>query len=311
VKLDVEDVLRRLGIEGKQAGDHIVALCPFHDDSSPSWRIRRRGAKKGLHHCQACKEGGDVVSLVMHLKGYGTREGATAWLTREGQEVTEADLQIEPVRLVVGDHVRREFRMPPGFEGAGKMVDWPDAVAEYAASRGMSAAQVARWSVGYALEGRLKGRLVVPIRDARGAPRSYVGRTFVGAERRYLYPREEEKPDMGAMFGEEHWPPPEKRLLVVVTEGALKGLAVERAFPIPHAAVGGSGLRLQHLAKLATFRIVVVMTDEDEAGRNLRDELAGSLARRVGVQHVRLPEGQDADSMSREALRGKLGPALG
>src|SRR6202034_1042928 len=166
-----------LGIEVKQAGDHYVGLCPYHEDRSPSWRIRRRGEKAGLHHCQACKAGGDIIELVKHCKGYGTRDGAQAWLERAGEEVTVADLQIDPVRLVVGEHTSRAFRMPRGFEGEGNLETWPSIAAEYAASRGLTDAQVRRWGIGYALEGRLKGRLVVPVRDLRGQVQNYMGRT--------------------------------------------------------------------------------------------------------------------------------------
>jgi len=308
MRLDVGNVLKRLGIEGKGRGEHLVALCPYHDEHNPSWRIRRRGEKAGLHWCQACQSGGDIIDLVKHVKSYGTREGAKAWLERAGEEVTEKDLEIDPVRMVYAPLARRGFRMPPGFEGAGDLEGWPTIAVDYAGSRGIGQEQVRRWGIGYALEGRLKGRIVIPIRNARGALVSYVGRTFVGAERRFLYPREEERAEMGVLFGEERWPGVETRVstTVVVTEGAIKSLAVERATGLHHAAVGGSGLRLGHVAKLATFGTVVVLTDADDAGEALGASLEGSLARHVKVRRVRLPPGQDADTVSVEELRGAL-----
>lgn len=306
---DLRTILKRLGIEVvRESADHYEALCPYHDDTNPSWRIRRRGERRGLHHCQACKEGGDLVELVKQCKGYGTRDGAKGWLEKIGEEVTVADLEAPAVRLVIQGGLARAFRMPAGVDTT-PLEQWPGPVREYAEGRGLTAEQVARWGVGYALEGRLAGRIVVPVRRTGGELAGYMARAFGRSKRRYLYPYESEGADLSVMFGEAGWRG--ARASVVLTEGALKSLAVERVVPgAMHAALGGSGLRPMYVAKLATFQRVVVMTDEDPAGRRVGDELEAVLRGAATTARVRLPEGKDADTVEPEVLRAALAAAL-
>lgn len=307
---DVRRVLARLGIEGRVFGDHLLALCPFHEDQTPSWRIRLRGDRKGLHHCFACKEGGDLYDLVMHVREYGTRAAAVGWVEEHFGSATKEDLTLPAIQLVSGlAHQRRKFRMPAGFEEQA-LEEWPTIPREYLAERGVTADQALRWGIGYALDGRLHGRIVIPIHNVWGELCSYVGRAFLDMPKRYLYPDEKEGADVDVMFGERHWPAPvPQRGLVVLLEGALKALAVERAFPqIAVAALGGSDVRLLHLTKLSTFRRVLVFTDADAPGEEAGDELVASLSGMTKTARVRLPIGEDADSVPIQKVRDLLWP---
>jgi DNA primase len=92
-----------------------------------------------------------------------------------------------------------------------------------------------------------------------------------------------------------------------VTEGALKSLAVERARPeLAQAALGGSGLRPLHVAKLATFKLVVVLTDNDEPGVCAGDDMEAALSRHTKTVRVTLPVGKDPDSVPLQELRDAL-----
>lgn len=312
---DVERVLARLGIEYRAVGQHCQARCPYHDDHEPSWRIRRHGEKSGLHYCQACKVGGDLVALVMHVRGYGTWAAAKEWLDQF--RVDAEDLRVKPVRVVVEGE--REFRMPAGVVEGQLLADWPTPVRLEVERRGLDARDVLFWELGYALEGRLAGRVVVPIHDNDGKLKSYVARSFGRAPRKYLYPTTEEGPDMDVMFGEVEWDSYKRddnaRNTAVVTEGAFKSMAVSKCFvgePVFQAALGGSPAppREAHVAKLATFGHVVVLTDSDPPGELAGDALEAALGGHTRVSRARLPLGQDADSVPAEVLRRTLWPAI-
>jgi DNA primase len=319
--MDVEKILKRLGVEVvSRDRQHLTARCPFHADREASWRIRLKGAKQGLNHCFSCKEGGDLLHLVKHLKGYGTDKGAREWLERQGEEVTVADLDAPRLVARFAPTSARAFALPEGVVSDRPLADWPSLPRRHVEGRGIPTEQAERWGLGYATVGRLEGRVVVPVR-ARGGRggrlASYMARAFVPSEKRYLYPREAEGADMDVMFGEEHWP--RGRELVVVTEGAFKSLAVERVVGTERgvAALGGSGARPMHVAKLATFRRVVVLTDvardkapEDDAGERAGDELQAALAGHAETTRVRLPPGEDADSLTPADLRGFLREAV-
>lgn len=313
--MNVRSILERLHINVvEEVGEHLWALCPFHTDSKPSWRIRSRGSRAGLHYCFACTEGGDVAALVQHVRGYATKTAAHDWLDEHGEQVEREDLIAPSVTLSMrGQVVQRMFRMPLGFE-SGHLSTWPSQPQAYARSRGLTDEQVEWWGIGYACEGRLASRLVIPVVSYQRELSCYMARTWESdSKRKYLYPNGDERPDLDVMFGEVNWVPD---TTCVVTEGALKSLAVERAmtyFHVSNAALGGSGIRPMHIARLVArkFSRIVVMTDVDPAGEKAGDSLEGALARYTRVIRVRLPQGKDADTVDKLFLRDTLAPYVG
>ncbi len=284
MSLDVAAVVAALGIEGKVRARRFWALCPYHEDHDPSWMVRTAGPRAGQHHCYVCKEGGTLVDLVQHVRGYVTREMALEWLETASVEAPPEPLPSE-VRMVVPALRRRAFRVPAEVIFR-PLAEWVTPPRQYLERRGVPAGQVARWGIGYAVDGRLGGRVVLVVRDTHGRPANYMGRAFGDQDRRYLYPHSKEEPRLDAMFGEEHWG--EASTEVVVVEGGFNGLAVERAVPdLPIAALGGSDVRMGHLTRLARFERVVVATDADAAGDAAAEALYAGLARRCDVVRAR------------------------
>lgn len=301
------EVLRRLGVDAKLRAKRWWALCPNaaeHEgkvDRNPSWMIRDDAHRRsGQHYCFTCKFGGGLLSLVEKVKGFEP-EDAKEWL-RDVSVVPE-----EPVAAVRVEVMRDRSLVVPREVCFDPLQRWLTPFRDYAIERGIEPWQVERWGVGYALEGRLAMRVVFVSRDGHSIPRNFTGRTILDKHRepkRYLNAREEDRPDHGAMFGEEHWP--DRRGVVVVTEGAINALAVERALPgASLACLSGSNVHPTHLAKLATFRRVVLLTDSDAAGDDAADDLA-ALDGFTSVERVRLPQGKDAADLPVEELREHL-----
>ncbi len=308
--MNVGELLERLGIQAEQRGSSWWACCPFHDEKTPSWRMRDEfgSERHGKHHCFGCEEGGSAVYLVMRLLGLEARE---AWLWIKSNETAAAHLKLS-VSVSVKDRAR-EFRLPFGVETGIKLGDWPMRPREYAHKRNIWPEQVERWGIGFAREGRLRGRIVIPIYaqgdltvepfHGRGKLLSYTARAWGrNVERKYFEPREEENADKAAIFGEEKWHG--ERGTVFVFEGALNALAAERAlYQIFEGRIGalhGSNFHPGHAAKLATFDEVVIAADPDKAGNKMRAAIAGGLARWSKVRHVVFPEGRDACDVERE-----------
>lgn len=304
----IEDVLRRLGIEGRRKGREWTALCPNkeHKDREPSWRIRDEPGvtKHGMHHCWPCGFGGTLEDLVIYALDVPWRE-AKEWLSGGAVEIDR------PVAAAVDFKVRspdRSFRLPAGVE-FGNFETWPSSARKYAQGRGITAEQVNHWGIGYSVEGRLAGRVIFPKRDNRGDFAGYSARTFVDAEPRYKEAEPWEKPRPQVMFGEQHWPLLSNRHFgkLYVLEGAINALAVERAADYPcHVAVtSGSQLYPIHAAKLSVWGEIVLVTDPDDAGDKLAATIGSALARHVvegKIRRVTLPKGQDAASLSTEQL---------
>lgn len=305
---DVERLLKRLGIEATKKGREWFALCPNpeHEDRSPSWRMRDEpgSSKHGYMKCWPCSFQGTAIDLVMKLLKIDDRHDAVAWIEREvpvdQKEVVGIDVKVERAPM--------RFHLPPEVR-EGPFEEWPSPPRDYLKRRGIEDWQVERWGIGYAIEGRLAGRVVIPSRLPGGRAVRYTARAFTDDPKRYLEPTSRELADQGAMFGEQHWPllnGNEDRDLLFVVEGAINGLALEAELPgVFFAATAGSSLRPMYALKMSTWKRVCVMTDPDKAGDALAKEIEDATARCCRTSRIRLEEGFDPAKL-RELRPGAL-----
>jgi len=307
MRADVPKVLAKLGIEYKQQGGELHALCPAHTDRKPSWSINQH---TGQHHCFACGWGGGVAALVTRALGMDTylwdSRDAWEWIKTNGLLVGDGEFAMNvELTLTRADH--RPFVLPDMI-GAGQLSMWPTPAVRYAQARSIPGWQVRRYGVGVVVDGRLGGRVVFPVVDAKKRALSYSARTFTGAQPRYLTPQESERPDLAALFGEQYWPEHSKRERVVVVEGAIKALAVERAISCNVAGLLGATQARQPMivAKLATFREVVVLLDNDDAGNTNAETLVGALRRHTQVKQARMPGALAADDAPQSDVQRAL-----
>lgn len=299
---DVPRLLDELGIDHHRRGSELWAPCPYpgHDDGEPSWSIvdNQNSDRHGFNHCFGCGESGGALDLVMgvvDLSGYGA---AASWLRERGLDVEgPGPLRIDLVVRRTGS--RRRLLPPKGLWG-GDLGAWPTPARRYVLGRGITPEQVSRWSLMYAVDGDLAGRIFLPTVDAGGELLDWTARSYCGDDLRY-----KGVPGggaSGAIFGERYWPPVAERVgrSLVLCEGALNGLACERAGAELIGAVGGAE-RCDRwaLLKIGGFGEVVVATDPDQAGDRVAS-LASTLARMPGrcrVRRVELPSGTDCDKL--------------
>jgi putative DNA primase/helicase len=90
--MNKEQILDRLSYEnfyrtefgdalGKPRGDEIQALCPFHEDHSPSLSVN---LKTGLYNCFACGAKGDVFQFYQNRHGVDFKEALKALAQQAG-----------------------------------------------------------------------------------------------------------------------------------------------------------------------------------------------------------------------------------
>jgi hypothetical protein len=324
VSANVEHTLARLGLEYERKGDRLwLEWCPLptHPNHNPAHRwsncfVRAGGTEKaGLWACFSCAGGGRLHELVMQVLGLDFR-GAMEWF--RGVDDAPPRAPVVSVRHVPLSGVRRVFTMPEGAE-YGPLARWNSVAREYAESRGLSAWQVERWGIGYSLMGRLAGRIVFPIVDSCGRLANYAARTFVGGEVRYLAASEREHPDLAAMLGERYWPPVAERgrATVVVFEGALSGMAIERALARAGRRAHIAGLQgsaevdrsPRRAERLAGFGRWVSACDPDAAGEKASFALASALRRTDGMR-LRYPSERDAADTPIDELAAALAECL-
>lgn len=296
---DIPLLLERLEVQYERRGDKLWASCPHpdHDDSTPSWYILDDpdDEKHGRHHCFGCEEGGYPIHLVQWLTGLG-RNDARAWL-RDSSARRPARLNAEIEVLPL----KRKFHLPSGVVDRKPFDAWPSQAREYVLSRGLDASDVLNWKMTYAVDGRLSGRIVIPIYDAKERLLSYTARTFIGHDRKYLEPGRREGASLSAVFGELHWPAPAERRSVVATEGAFDAVWVHRVTGLPVGGLYGSQLHPGQVGRLSSFETIIVATDPDKAGLKAFEAIRSAFRRWKRVVLARIPKGHDCASLGQES----------
>jgi DNA primase len=68
---DLRTVIESYGIALKKKGGNYVSLCPFHEETTPSFTVN---PKTSLYHCFGCNAAGDMIGFVCKTEGIGFRE---------------------------------------------------------------------------------------------------------------------------------------------------------------------------------------------------------------------------------------------
>jgi DNA primase catalytic core len=102
--VDIIEVAKRLGLQTARAGkdDRVLALCPFHAESTPSFTLFRKSASTWPHfHCFGCQEHGGVLDLIVKTGKATDYGGAILWLQEAGLVDRDSDRRrIDKLRKV-------------------------------------------------------------------------------------------------------------------------------------------------------------------------------------------------------------------
>ncbi len=208
-RLDIVEVIGSY-VPLQKAGRNFRALCPFHSEKTPSFYVFPESQR---WHCfGACGEGGDVFTFVMKQEGWDFRTALEELARRAGVEVAPRT----PIQLQEDDETKRLLAAVAEavFYYHHLLRHAPQAgpAREYLSRRGLSDETVEQFQLGYSLPGwedlrthltgrgfsppelvragllieredgtthdRFRGRLMIPIRDARGRPIAFGARTL-------------------------------------------------------------------------------------------------------------------------------------
>ena len=209
-RIRVSELIGR-SIPLRRAGREFHALCPFHQEKSPSFTIND---EKGFFHCFGCGAHGDVIGFTMDYEHLGYREAverlagqaglAVPALTRAEvesysreqslQQVMEAVtswLQSQLEETAEGELARRyllerglSFETQNKFRIGYAPID-RSALQNAMKTRGISDAQLVECGMLIALEdrapySRFRRRLMFPIRDRKSRVIAFGGRVLPG-----------------------------------------------------------------------------------------------------------------------------------
>lgn len=149
----IEEVADRLGLVLKKEGGQLRGECPVAESDNP--RALSITPSKGKFFCFSCQTGGDVISLVQHIKGIGAKEAAE-WITGPVPEENKTPERPKPSE---------------GFQPLDYLQPEHDAVE----ALGISPLDAGEIGIGYAPRGYHRGLVAIPIRLEDGRLVGYVG----------------------------------------------------------------------------------------------------------------------------------------
>src|SRR5271156_517507 len=137
-------------VQLRKRGNDLVGLCPFHGEKTPSFHVH---PDRGYFKCFGCGEGGDAIKFVQLLENLSFPGAARILARRAGIELEAEDPaaarvrgekeQIYAANELAAAYFHRTLRL--GSEG--------ETARAYVAGRGLSAATIESFKLGYAPPG--------------------------------------------------------------------------------------------------------------------------------------------------------------
>ncbi|ALG91004.1 MULTISPECIES: DNA primase [Actibacterium] len=331
--------------KSNQSKGDMWAPCPFHQEKSASFHVDDR---KGYYYCFGCHAKGDAISFIRETENVGFMEAIEILAAEAGMTMPARDPQAQQKSdrrsqlIEVMEQAVQYYRLQSKTAAAG------DARA-YLARRGLSEAAQERWEIGFApdmwqglwdhLTGKgitpdlimgaglakpsqrggkpydtFRGRIMFPIRDARGRAIAFGGRAMDPNDNaKYLNSPETELFDKGrSLFN--HGPAREaagKGKPLIVAEGYMDVIALaEAGFGATVAPLGTAitDTQLQLMWRIHPEPIIAL--DGDTAGlraaMRVIDLALPQLEAGQSLRFALMPQGQDPDDVIRSGGAGAM-----
>lgn len=182
----IDDAVSLLGLRLKPRGESLRGPCPAC--KSGGERALVVTPSKGAYYCFADKAGGDLISLVSHIRGC-TMKDAARYLAGDQAKTPQASQSTIPKERTVG----------VGEKGAKKSLQpLTYLLAEHEAVQalGLEPETFDAFGCGYAPKGILRGRLAIPLHDQEGTLIAYCGRAVNGDSPALTFPKEFDPADV-------------------------------------------------------------------------------------------------------------------
>ena len=332
---DIVEVISECGVPLRPAGRDYKALCPFHDEKTPSFTV---SVEKQIFYCFGCETGGNVISFVQKHEGKSFIETVT-WLADRlnislpSQDVRESAnrkrfTSLEELNRFAVQYYHRELLT----ENVGEQA------MRYLRHRGVQPKTLRLFQLGYARNARRNlvkiateegwtiqqlvdaglikneergpqdrfwNRLLFPIQNERGVPVGFGGRAlseerqpkYLNSPETLLYHKSNVLYNLDKARQAIY-----RKGSALLVEGYMDALMLYQHGVENVAAVCGTSLSENHAGLLKRFAPEVIMVyDGDIAGlqaaqRGLHRLLEEGLRVRIAL----LPNGEDPDSFARQ-----------
>ncbi|HSG62950.1 MAG TPA: DNA primase [Pseudomonadales bacterium] len=338
-RADIVDIIDAR-VKLKKAGRNYQALCPFHDEKSPSFSVN---PDKQFYYCFGCGAGGNVLSFIMDYERLDFPQAIENLAHYYGLEVPREQLNPQQEQTQ-----KRKRDLYDIMEGAARfyreqltLMQHSQVANAYVRQRGISPEIAQQFGIGFAPDAwdkvlnhlfkdqsdkammmdsglivendkgriydRFRNRLMFPIRDNRGRCIGFGGRVFGDEKPKYL-----NSPETPIFHkGKELYGLYEARQALrdlprlVIVEGYMDVVSLAQHGIRYAVATLGTASSAEHL-ELA-FRHtseVVFCFDGDEAGRKAArrafDNALPTIKDGRQIRFLFLPDGEDPDTLVRQ-----------
>ncbi|HEX8841061.1 MAG TPA: DNA primase, partial [Sphingomicrobium sp.] len=316
-----------------RAGREWKACCPFHNEKTPSFTVND---DKGFYHCFGCGAHGDAIRFLTDHRGMPFMDAVKELASKAGMEVPAPDpkareraeraASLTDVMAEVAKWYSDQLHGIGGADARG-----------YLKRRGIEQSTIQRFGLGLAPDSRtalkraleklgedklvetgmlikpddgggtydrFRGRLMIPIRDARGRVIAFGGRILGQGEPKYLNSPDTPLFDKGrTLYNIDRAGPASRQARrLIVVEGYMDVIALDRAGIAEAVAPNGTALTEGQMERLWRLDPAPILCfDGDAAGQRAAVRAAERALPKIGpdntLRFATLPPGQDPDDV--------------
>ncbi|MEI6627337.1 MAG: DNA primase [bacterium] len=323
------------------AGRNFKALCPFHNEKTPSLMIN---TDKKIWRCFGCGEGGDAFTFLMKMEGIEFKEALQQLAQRAGVTLTQYDSKEDDQKTRLYDICSLAGRYWHKI-----LMDSSRAltVREYIKKRGLTLETVEDFKIGYTIDAwtdtvdflkkkgfqdediflagltierqssqsfydRFRNRLMFPIADLSGRVIGFGGRAldsndsakYINSPQTPIYNKS------AVLFGlYQAKDAIKKEDLCIIVEGYMDCIPSHQAGVKNVVAISGTALTIDQIKILKRYsNNLAIALDMDAAGqRAATRSIDLALQEEMNVRVITLPQGKDPGECIKNNLADWLG----
>lgn len=316
----IEDVIGEC-IPLRKAGSTFKALCPFHEEKTPSFNVNPR---MGIFKCFGCGVGGDAIKFLMQHEGMSFPEALQNLANRQGVDLSRYETEhgetpapsvrekIHEVNLFAARYYWASLRGEEGgrarsylgsrgiseeakeaFRIGAAPARW-DALCQAARQKGyepqdlVDAGLIIEREDGSGYYDRFRDRVMFPILGAEGAVVAFGGRSLPDSDARHATAKYVNSPDTPTfrkgrvLYGfHQGRDAIRSEKRAVITEGYFDVIALWQSGIENAVAPLGTALTAEHLRALRAHAEELIFVFDSDQAGQAASERAGGMAGRL------------------------------
>lgn len=337
-KISMVDLARRY-LELRPMGNRLVAPCPFHQETKPSFSIN---ADEGTFYCFGCQAAGDIFDFYGRMNGMDFRESLEALAEETGVELPryqKGDSHFDKPKSNKSEMMKMHEIATHHFK---KKLQHTKIVQDYIAERKISDEVLDKYSIGFSSDAwqelteifkrsgfnldvavecgllmknnagryydRFRNRLMFPIRDVNGRTIAFGGRVIPalddGESAKYLNtngtPIYKKSQQLFGLDLARRSVTAQKSIMI--TEGYMDVLTLHQFGYLNAVACLGTSFPEEQVKRITELsKNVELLFDGDDPGREAAFKACGKLlVKGIRCRVILFPQGDDIDSLLKD-----------